>query len=416
MEICKKIIVIGAGAAGMMAAISAADEGAEVIILDKNEKTGKKLFITGKGRCNITNAVDEDSLIANVVNNPKFLFSAFSAFNSSDMCAFLEKEGLKLKVERGNRVFPESDHSSDVIKTLERACKKRGVKIILNEAVSEVLNEGEIKVIKTEKKKTYKCDAVIIATGGFTYASTGSTGDGYKFAKALGHSIKPLMCGLVPFNIKESFCKDMMGLSLRNVRLTLFVDGKKKYSEQGEMLFTHFGVSGPLVLSASEYYAKAMRNFKKKEEPYITIDLKPALSFETLDKRVLKDFDGEKNAEFKNSLNKLLPSGMIETIVKVSGIEPTKKVNEIRAEERERLVHLLKEFRLNISSVRGSAEAIITSGGVNVKEINPKTMESKLSPGVYFAGEVIDCDALTGGFNLQIAWSTGFLAGKNAAI
>lgn len=406
----KKIIVIGGGAAGMMAAISAADAGGKVTILEKNEKLGKKLFITGKGRCNVTNAGDMDNLFANVMTNEKFLYSAFYSYDNMAVMDFLEKAGCPLKVERGERVFPVSDHSSDIIAAFQRQLKSKGVEIRLNTCVEAVKQAEEGLVVTLKNKEKLYADAVIVATGGISYASTGSTGDGYRFAKEAGHSIVECKPSLVPFNMKESWCKDAMGVSLKNVSLRLVCGKKEIYSGFGEMLITHFGISGPLALSASSYYVS-----KAKGECMCYIDLKPALSVEQLDKRVLRDFEEGKNKQFRNVLNHLFPSKLIPVMVKLSGIDPEKKVNEITKEERTAFVELIKNVPLTIDGVRDFKEAIITKGGVNVKEVNPSTMESKVLPGLYFAGEVLDLDALTGGYNLQIAWSTGYLAGISAA-
>lgn len=410
----KKVIVIGGGAAGMMAAIAAADQGSKVVLLEKNEKLGKKLFITGKGRCNVTNAGNMENLFANVMTNEKFLYSAFYTYDNTMVMDFLEKAGCPLKVERGDRVFPVSDHSSDVIAAFQRELKKRGVEIRLNTEVKELLTvEGEDKarvagVLLSNGKKEFG-DAVIIATGGISYASTGSTGDGYRFAKKVGHSVVDCKPSLVPFNMKEDWCKEAMGVSLKNVSLTLKCGKKEIYSGFGEMLITHFGISGPLALSASSYYVS-----KAKGECMCYLDLKPALTLEQLDKRVLRDFEESKNKQFRNALNHLFPAKLIPVMVKLSGIDPEKKVNEITKEERKSFVELIKNIPLTIDGVRDFKEAIITKGGVSVKEVNPSTMESKVLSGLYFAGEVLDLDALTGGYNLQIAWSTGYLAGINA--
>lgn len=410
----KNVIVIGGGAAGMMAAIAAADQGSKVVLLEKNEKLGKKLFITGKGRCNVTNAGDMENLFANVMTNEKFLYSAFYTYDNTMVMDFLEKAGCPLKVERGDRVFPVSDHSSDVIAAFQRELKKRGVEIRLNTEVKELLTvEGEDKarvagVLLSNGKKEFG-DAVIIATGGISYASTGSTGDGYRFAKKVGHSVVDCKPSLVPFNMKEDWCKGAMGVSLKNVSLTLKCGKKEIYSGFGEMLITHFGISGPLALSASSYYVS-----KAKGECMCYLDLKPALTLEQLDKRVLRDFEESKNKQFRNALNHLFPAKLIPVMVKLSGIDPEKKVNEITKEERKSFVELIKNIPLTIDGVRDFKEAIITKGGVSVKEVNPSTMESKVLSGLYFAGEVLDLDALTGGYNLQIAWSTGYLAGINA--
>lgn len=405
-----KVVVVGGGAAGMMAAISAADSGADVVLIEKNEKLGKKVYITGNGRCNITNDSDVENLLKNVRTNPKFLYSAFYTFDSYRMMDFLENEGLKLKTERGNRVFPESDKSSDVIKTLKKALEKRKVKIILNTKVLSIEIENGVctgVVAGTENKSEhYVADKVIVATGGCSYQSTGSTGDGYRFAKDADIKVTKCYPSLVPFNIDSDIPKRLQGLSLRNVTMKLIDKGKVLYEELGEMLFTHFGVSGPLVLSASTLAAG-----KDMSQMEISIDLKPALSREQLDERILRDFSENKNSYFKNSLSRLLPAKLIPVIVELSEIDEQKQVNNITKEERHRLVELLKDLRFKIDSLRGFNEAIITKGGVSVSEINPGTMEAKKVKGLFFAGEVIDLDAVTGGYNLQIAWSTGYLAG-----
>ena len=403
-----KVIVVGGGAAGMMAAISAADSGAEVILIEKNEKLGKKVYITGKGRCNITNESDVENLLKNVRSNPKFLYSAFYTFDSYRMMDFLEGEGLKLKTERGNRVFPESDKSSDVIKTLKKALEKR--KIVLNTKVLNIeIKDGichGVIVQSGDKSGSYTADKVIVATGGCSYQSTGSTGDGYRFAKDADIKVTKCYPSLVPFNIGSDIPKRLQGLSLRNVKVTLSDKGKVLYEELGEMLFTHFGVSGPLVLSAS-----TLASGKDVSHMELSIDLKPALSKEQLDERILRDFSENRNSYFKNSLSRLLPAKMIPVIVELSEIDEKKQVNNITKEERNRLVNLLKGLTFKVESLRGFNEAIITKGGVSVKEINPGTMEAKKVKGLFFAGEVLDLDAVTGGYNLQIAWSTGYLAG-----
>ena len=405
-----KVIVVGGGAAGMMAAISAADSGAEVILIEKNEKLGKKVYITGKGRCNITNESDVENLLKNVRSNPKFLYSAFYTFDSYRMMDFLEGEGLKLKTERGNRVFPESDKSSDVIKTLKKALEKRKVKIVLNTKVLNIeIKDGichGVIVQSGDKSGSYTADKVIVATGGCSYQSTGSTGDGYRFAKDADIKVTKCYPSLVPFNIGSDIPKRLQGLSLRNVKVTLSDKGKVLYEELGEMLFTHFGVSGPLVLSAS-----TLASGKDVSQMELSIDLKPALSKEQLDERLLRDFSENRNSYFKNSLSRLLPAKMIPVIVELSEIDEKKQVNNITKEERNRLVNLLKGLTFKVESLRGFNEAIITKGGVSVKEINPGTMEAKKVKGLFFAGEVLDLDAVTGGYNLQIAWSTGYLAG-----
>ena len=405
-----KVLIIGGGAAGMMAAIAAAYNGNEVHVFEKNEKNGKKLFITGKGRCNITNASDIENHFANIMRNSKFLYSAYHCLDSYGVCTMIESAGVETKIERGNRVFPLSDKSSDVIYALNKMMRDIGVNIHLKSEIVSVSKENENIILKEKNGKKHIGDACIIATGGISYPVTGSTGDGYKFAEKIGHTITERYPSLVPFNIKEEFCKELQGLSLKNVELKIQDEtGKQCYSEMGEMLFTHFGISGPLVLSASGHISD-----KLKEHQFIAkIDLKPALSNEALDKRILKDFEENINRNFNNSLDKLLPKKLIPVIVELSGINQYKKVHEITKEERENLVKLIKELKMSISGARGYNEAIITKGGVSVKDINPKTMESKIVPGIYFAGEVLDIDALTGGYNLQVAWSTGYLAGSS---
>lgn len=407
----KKVIVIGGGAAGMMAACMAAVEGAHVTLLEKNEKTGKKIYITGKGRCNLTNACQREEFLENVITNPKFLYSAFAQLDNQAVMNFFGKAGCRLKTERGDRVFPVSDHSSDVIAALNGELKKNRVQVMLHTEVSELLlEEGSIKGVLLSDGKKLHADAVIIATGGRSYESTGSTGDGYRFAKQAGHTIKDLRPSLVPFVVKEEWCKKLQGLSLKNVAVTLKKEKKKIYEGFGEMLFTHFGVSGPLILSASSFYTAKYNG----QEALLTIDLKPAMDREQLDKRILRDFEENAGKQFKNALDKLLPAKLIPVMVELSGIDPHKKTSEVTKKERSRLLELFKELKLTVNGCRGYGEAIITGGGVNVKEIDPKTMGSRLVNGLYFAGEVMDVDALTGGFNLQIAWSTGALAGKSA--
>lgn len=410
----KKIVIIGGGAAGVMAAITAKRENSEnsVLVLEKNERPMRKVMITGKGRCNVTNNCNVDTLISNVANrNGKFLYSAFSSFTSNDLMQFLEGQKVPLKTERGNRVFPVSDKAVDIVDGFVNCAKKCGVKFI-TATVSEILTiDNKVSGVRTENSEIIECDSVVLATGGMSYPLTGSTGDGYKMAQKLGHTVIALKPSLVPLNIHEGFCPRLSGLSLKNVNLSVFEEGKKKpiYSEQGEMLFTHFGISGPLVLSASSH----IRYIDKKK--YIAfIDLKPALSLEQLDARILRDFKEEQNKDFANSLSALLPKSLIPVIVKLSGIESSKKVNQISKEERLKLCNLIKALPLHITGFRPIEEAIITSGGISVKEIDPKTMASKIIDGLYFAGEIIDVDAYTGGFNLQIAFSTGFVAGKNA--
>ena len=405
------VIVVGGGAAGMMAAVFAARNGQNVQLLEKNEKLGKKLFITGKGRCNITNAADIEDLFTAVISNPKFLYSGFYSFTNQQVIDFFEELGVKTKVERGERVFPVSDHSSDVIAAFSRELKSLGVSVSLNTEVKELLCEQDkvCGVLLTNGKKM-KADAVIVATGGISYPSTGSTGDGYRFARETGHKVTELLPSLVPMEVRQWYAKELQGLSLRNIEIRI-TDGKKKlYEEFGEMLFTHYGVTGPVILSASSVVGKTLR----KKELTLHIDLKPALSEEQLDKRILREFDANHNKQYKNSIDSLFPAKLKPVMIELSEIEPEKKVNEITKEERQRLVHLIKDFTMTLTGLRGYNEAIITKGGVSVKEIDPGTMESKIIKGLYFAGEVLDLDAVTGGYNLQIAWSTGYLAGINA--
>lgn len=406
-----QVIIIGGGAAGMMAAIAAARAGHKVRIYEKNEKLGKKIYITGKGRCNVTNACDTEELFQNVVHNAKFLYSSFYAFTNIDVMELIEHYGCPLKTERGNRVFPVSDKSSDVIHALAVALRELDVEVELHEEAAAVLAEqGKVTGVRLKRgSRDVFADAVIVTTGGLSYPSTGSTGDGYRFAKELGHSVTELSPALVPFEAEEEVCKELQGLSLRNIRAEIRKGKKVLYSEFGEMLFTHFGVSGPVLLSASSYVASVI----KKEPLILSIDLKPALTGEQLDARILRDFEEAKNKQFKNSLNQLLPAKLIPVIIERSGISPEKKVNEITREERSKLVQAVKDFCITLTGLRDYKEAIITQGGVSVREVNPSTMESKKTAGLYFAGEVLDLDAVTGGFNLQIAWSTGYLAGSS---
>lgn len=405
----KNIAVIGGGPAGMFAAGIAAKRGCNVTIFEKNERFGKKLFITGKGRCNVTNAVDPEGLIANTIGNPYFLYSAFYSFSSQNTIDFFESEmKVPIKVERGNRAFPKSDKSGDIVRAMERFVKQSGVKIMLNSTVEKIDAENGIIRSVVVKGKSYNFDSVIVATGGLSYPMTGSTGDGFKFAKSLGHSVTDCHPSLVPLKTKEKWVSDLMGLSLKNVRVSVSIDNKEVYSDFGEMLFTHYGVSGPLILSASRYI-----NNKLSKRPVIVIDLKPALDNKELDNRLLRDFQKYNNKDFKNSLGDLLPQKLIPVIIKLSGIDELKKVNSITKEERQKLLSLIKNLKLTVIDTAGYNEAVVTSGGINVDEIDPSTMESKLVKGLYFAGEVIDCDAFTGGFNLQIAFSTGYLAGTN---
>lgn len=413
-----KVLIVGGGAAGMFAAIFAARNGNEVHLFEKNEKLGKKLFITGKGRCNVTNACDMETLFESIRSNSKFLYSSFYGYTNHDVIDFFNSLGMPTKIERGNRVFPVSDHSSDVIGALVREMKRLDVQVHLNTTIDEIIIENDkVMGIRSCKNCTIKGAAntliagehIIVATGGISYQTTGSTGDGYKFAKRMGHKVTELYPSLVPLNIKEDFVKDLMGLSLKNVSISVYEQKKCLYQDFGEMMFTHFGVTGPMILSASSYIGKQL----KTKELTLAIDLKPALTFEQLDHRVLNDFNSQLNKNFKNSISALFPSKLIPIMIELSNIDPFKKVNEISKEERTHFVHLIKNLTLTITGLRDYNEAVITKGGIDVKEINPGTMESKRVQGVYFIGEVLDLDAVTGGFNLQIAWSTAYAASNS---
>jgi len=418
----RKVAVIGGGPAGMMAAVSAARSGANVTLLEKNEKLGKKLYITGKGRCNLTNRCGLPDFFDNIVSNRRFLYSSIYGFTNEDTWEFFEREGLKLKEERGMRVFPASDRSSDVIKTLEKALRQSGVRIRLHTEVSSVAAQDERILITFAGGGSDEYDAAVIATGGLSYASTGSTGDGYRFAESFGHDITEPVPALCPLKVSEPWVKELEGLSLRNIRIRITPAGREEakkgksrelFTDFGEMLFTSDGVSGPVILSASSVIARRLA-----AEPgslRLSIDLKPALDEKQLDARILRDFEGEKNKAFRNSLGKLLPAKLIPVAVRLSGIDGNKQVNEITRSEREGLVSLLKGFELTLEESGGFPQAVITQGGVSVKKIDPSTLESRLTGGIFFAGEVMDVDAFTGGFNIQIALSTGFLAGKSAA-
>ena len=407
-----KIIVVGGGAAGMMAAAAASDTCGDVTLIEKNEKLGKKLFITGKGRCNLTNACDSDGFFNNCVKNGKFMYSSFYGFSNDAVMEFFEGMGVPLKTERGDRVFPVSDKSSDIIRALEKNIKSKRVKIWLNTGLSHVVEEdGRVRGIVTTDGEMIPADRVILALGGKSYPGTGATEDAIRIAGELQIDTVPFEPVLVPLTTAESYVKDLMGLSLKNVSARLVCGGKKVYEGFGEMLFTHFGVSGPLILSASSY----IRSDMYKKGISLHIDLKPALDDKQLDERILRDFAEGQNRQFANALDKLLPSKLRPVIVRESGIDPHKKINEVTRAEREALVRLLKDLILTVTGNRGFDEAIVSRGGVSVKEINPSTMESKKIKGLYFAGEMIDIDALTGGFNLQIAWSTGRLAGLSSA-
>ncbi len=422
----KHIAVIGCGAAGMMAAIAARESGAAVTIFEKNEKPGKKIYITGKGRCNVTNACDITDYFEKIPHGSKFLYSALYGYDNTQVQELFENNGCRLKIERGDRVFPVSDHSSDIISTLIRILKKSGVEIRYQDEVNwiQVDSDGKVKAVVSADSGITPVDAVIVCTGGVSYPSTGSTGTGHKIAKELGHKVTRLTPSLVPFEIEEEWCRELQGLALKNIEIKLEqlpVKGaskpkKKKYVYEGfgEMLFTHFGISGPLILTSSCYYEDA----DKKGNPYsyvVHLDLKPALSEEQLDKRLQREFENSRNRQFKNSLNSLFPSKMIPVMIKLSGIDPEKQLNALTRAERLSFVNLIKDVKMHVLGLRGFNEAIITRGGIATSDINPGTMESKKVKGLYFAGEIIDVDAQTGGFNLQIAWSTGHLAGKNAA-
>ncbi len=414
-----KVIIIGGGPAGMLAAISAAKESNEVILLEKNNSLGRKLLITGKGRCNITSSIEIDEFIKNIPGNGRFLYSAFQNYTNQDIIGLIESNGVKVKEERGNRIFPVTDRAEDVLNCLIKEMKKyRQIEIKTGKKVEAILTEnGEVSGIKLDSGEKIFGSKVVLATGGKSYPVTGSDGDGYKMAKALGHTIEKIRGSLVPLTGDQRLCQSMQGLSLRNVKITIkdIEKNKKIYDDFGELLFTHFGVSGPTILSSSAHllrYKEIDRLFKESKVK-LYIDLKPALSNEELDLRIRRDFEEIKNKEFKNSLEKLLPKKMIPAILDLSGIDINKKVNSITKEERQKLVELLKNFEINIDGFRPVEEAIVTAGGISIKEINPKTMESKLVKGLYFAGEIIDVDAYTGGFNLQIAYSTGYTAGLN---
>lgn len=405
-----EVVIIGGGAAGMMAAAAAAEQGHHVCLCEKNEKLGKKLYITGKGRCNLTNNCDVETLLQAVCTNRKFLYSSFYGFTSQDVIDFFERTGMKTKTERGNRVFPVSDHSSDVIGALAAELRKRGVRIFLNQEVAEILTDADaVTGVRLADGKQLAADAVIVATGGLSYRTTGSTGDGYRFARELGHSVTELSPSLVPIETADQWAQKLQGLSLRNVEVTI-LDGKKElYREFGEMMFTHFGVTGPLILTASCMIQKKLRAHPLT----LSIDLKPALTVEQLDARILREFEAAKNKQLKNVLGSLFPAKLIPVMIERSNIPGEKAVHDISREERQTLVMMTKHFSLTLLRLRDYNEAIITRGGVSVKEINPATMESKKVKGLYFAGEVLDLDAVTGGFNLQIAWSTGHAAGSS---
>ncbi len=408
-----KVIVVGGGAGGMMAAIAAGASGKQAELYEKNEKLGKKLYITGKGRCNVTNLSETEEILKNIVTNSKFMYSGLYALGAERLMDMFERElGVPLKVERGNRVFPVSDKSSDIIGGLIRGLKKYNVKISLNKEVRDIITEnGQAAGVSFNDNSRAFADSVIVATGGLSYSSTGSTGDGLRWAKDTGHRVTEVFPALVPIEAEEEYVKELQGLSLKNIEVAFKNNDKVIYKAFGELLFTHFGVSGPVILSGSSYAAKYLKNSGKIS---IFIDLKPALTMEMLDLRILREFKDSANKDFRNSLNRLLPKSLIPVIIALSGIDPCKKVNEITREERKKLALAIKSMKLTAKGARGFDEAIITQGGISVKDINPATMESRLIKGLYFAGEVIDVDALTGGYNLQLAWSTGYLAGISA--
>ena len=414
-----KVVIIGGGPAGMIAGIKAAKEGNKVYIYEKNKMLGKKLLITGKGRCNITSSIDMDEFIKNVPGNGRFLYSAFQSFTNQDIINLLKENGVKVKEERGNRIFPVSDSAQDVLNALIKELKKNNVQIREDSAVEKiVVKDGIVKGIVLKNKQEIDADKVILATGGKSYPGTGSTGDGYKMVEKLGHTITKVQGSLVPLEADLDICKELQGLSLRNVGILIkdIQNNKKIYEDFGEMLFTHIGVSGPTILSGSAHILryKNIDELLREGKVKLYIDLKPALTEEVLNSRLLRDFEENKNKAFKNSLDNLLPKKMIDMVIELSNINENKKVNEITKEERLNLIRLLKNFEVTIDGFRPIEEAIVTAGGINIKEINPKTMESKLVSGLFFAGEVIDVDAYTGGFNLQIAYSTGYVAGTNS--
>lgn len=407
-EVKEQVIVVGGGAAGMMAAIQAAGQGNPVMLLEKNEKLGKKLFITGKGRCNLTNACDTEELFQNVMTNPKFLYSAFYGFSNQMTVSYFEELGLPCKTERGGRVFPVSDHSSDVIRVLEQELSGKGVKVQLGTRVKRlVIRDGVCSGVVLTDGTVLPAKYVIMATGGISYPGTGACRDGFQIAEEAGHRVIPLQPSLVPLELKED-TGSLMGVSLKNVTASVFAGDKKVYTEFGEMLFTHFGVSGPIILKASAVLHKYL-----DRELRLSIDLKPALNEKTLDERIVRDFQNCQNKKLENSLDKLLLRALIPVVIGQSGLSGEKRIHDLTKEERHRLGRTIKDFTFTVSGLRGFEEAIITKGGIHVKEVDPATMESKLVKGLYFAGEMLDLDALTGGFNLQIAWSTGFLAGTS---
>jgi len=411
----KRVLIIGGGAAGMMAAVSAAWLGAGVVLLEKMPALGRKVLITGKGRCNITNDCDIETIIKNMPGNGQFLYSALNAFTNRDIIDFLENHGVPTKTERGGRVFPVSDSAQDVVEAFEKAMRELGIEIHTGEPVKKLLTDNGIaRGAVTTKGHTYEADAVVLCTGGASYPGTGSSGDGYRMAAEVGHRIIQLKPSLVPLEVEEEWAPELQGLALKNVTAAVLVGSKKVAEEFGELLFTHFGLSGPIILSLSNVVSQNLET-KTSEEVLVEINLKPALSAETLDKRLQRDFTKFSRKQFKNSLGELLPARLIEVVIDLAHIDPDKAVHQITKEERLRLVDILQHLTLTVSGTRPLSEAIVTAGGIDTREINPSRMESKLIKNLYFAGEVIDVDGYTGGFNLQAAFSTGFVAGKRAA-
>ncbi len=411
----KKVIVIGGGAAGLMAAVSAAEHGGQVTVLEKMATIGRKLLITGKGRCNITNIADKQTIIKNIPGNGSFIYSALHQFGNEDIIEFFHQHGVMTKVERGGRVFPVSDQAKDVVEAFRKAFQDLNIKLVTGQSVKRILmHNGRVTGVLASNNVEYAADAVILATGGASYPGTGSTGDGYRMGETLGHTIVPLKPSLVPLEVDEEWIGELQGLSLKNVEASIIIDGKKVADDFGEMLFTHYGLSGPIILSLSKKVAEVLKN-DPDQEVLLSINLKPALTAEVLDKRIQRDFEKFARKQIKNSLGELLPAKLIPVMIDLAHLDPEKFVHQITKSERARLQEQITHLTFTITGTRPVSEAIVTAGGIQVKEINPKTMESKLIQGLYFAGEVIDIDGYTGGFNLQAAFSTGYVAGQNAA-